>query len=83
MLIGIRKKSSFVIKVSQVLEIPKNKNKNAGKQQKVAKPALINAPKRGIFFIALEKYMSMKNFLDHNNLIHLRHFLHKDNRAYL
>jgi hypothetical protein len=63
--IGILKKSSSVKYVNTPLDIPKNINKNAGKQHSVDKRAVSTAPIIGIFILftyALVRYSYKRSF---------------------
>lgn len=78
---------SKVVKYDKTpLDIPKNRNKKAGKQHRVDKSAVTTAPIIGIlilFILSLEKYIHMQMILHHNNQVHLLQLQHKDNLTYL
>lgn len=62
---GILVYSKFAKYANAPLDIPNNKNKNAGKQQSVDKSAVVTAPNiiREFFIIlSLEKYMYKQMF---------------------
>ena len=78
---------SKVVKYVKIpLDIPKNKNKKAGKQQSVDNSAVKTAPiidKDSFFILSLEINMYMKMLLNYNNPMYLHQFQHKDNLTYL
>ena len=78
---------SKVVKYVKIpLDIPKKRNKKAGKQQSVDNSAVKTAPiipKLSFFIFFLVKYMCMKMSLHYNNQVHLHQLLHKDNPTYL
>ena len=78
---------SKVVKYVKIpLDIPKNKNKKAGKQQSVDNSAVKTAPiidKDSFFILSLEMNMYKKMLLHYNNPMYLHQFQHKDNLTYL